>query len=61
MPMPILNDQAEQIDRLARLNLSPEMIKKLSRELTVVVSCQQAPANTAERDEEFFHAPRVIG
>ena len=59
--MPISNDQAEQIDRLARLNLSPEKINKLSGELTVVLPCQQALTNAFERDKEFFHAPGVIG
>jgi len=59
--MPISNDQAEQIDRLARLDLSPEKINKLSCELTAVLPCQQAPANAPERDREFFHAPGVIG
>ena len=59
--MPISNDQAEQIDRLARLDLSSEKTNKLSSELTVVLPCQQASANAPERDKEFFHAPGVIG
>ena len=59
--MPILNDQAEQIDRLIQFKLSPEKIKKLSRELTAVLPYQQAPINASERVEKSFHALRVIG
>ncbi len=59
--MPISNDQAKQIDRSARLKLSPEMIEKLGRKLTAVLPCRQTLAKVVEMDEGFFHTFRMTG